>query len=72
MPEIITEDNIGPDDEPLVEVGPYLVEVNSINSHTYQVYAQSLDDAKSRYSDGMIVNSETTTPEVVKVTKVDG
>lgn len=37
----------------------YLVEVQQISVRTYRVSAESLDDAKSRYPDGLVINSET-------------
>lgn len=52
------------------ELGTYHVDVTAPNNHTYQVKASSQDEARERYSEGIIVNSETGSPEIVSVVRI--
>lgn len=71
MPDltIVDEDNIGPDDADL-PLQTFHVEVTAPNSHTYEVQARTQAEAQNRYSEGLIVNSETGSPEVVSVVQI--
>lgn len=48
-------------------MGVYYVDVESTSRSTYQVEADTPEEAESRYSDGIVVHSEGSTPAVVNV-----
>lgn len=45
----------------------YTVDVTNSVTHTYEVEAESESEAIERYSDGIVVNSEASTPFVTSV-----
>ena len=48
----------------------FLVEESQNMSRTWRVKADTAEEAQERYSDkGMIVNSETSSPEILSVTR---
>ncbi|WNM69975.1 hypothetical protein SEA_GUYFAGIERI_72 [Rhodococcus phage GuyFagieri] len=46
----------------------YLVDVESVAVNTYRVQADSEEEAKERFSDGLVVHSEATSPIVRSAT----
>ncbi|WIC89696.1 hypothetical protein SEA_APIARY_74 [Rhodococcus phage Apiary] len=46
----------------------YIVDTQSVNTKSYRVYAISEEDAKERFSDGLAIHSEATSPVVTSVT----
>ena len=48
----------------LTSVRKFTVDVQTVTTQTYQVFATSEEEARERYSDGLIIHSEATSPAV--------
>ncbi|WNY15187.1 hypothetical protein SEA_MACGULLY_83 [Rhodococcus phage MacGully] len=51
----------------------FIVDVQTVNTQSFQITADSEEEARERYADaGMVVHSESTSPEVVAVSPEAG